>query len=643
MPDQKPQTFLDQKEPAAEQDSAEFLRPRKKSYWWIWLIVIVLVIGGGITYSQLTKPVESPYITEQSQKTDIKQSVEVTGSIEPADEIDLNFKTVGTVQNVNSKIGDPVKKGDIIASLDTSELLSQLAQSQASVAVAQAQLEKTLEGSRPEEIDVAQTNVNNAQTSYNSAVNNYNLTKELIDNDLKQAQTSINNTQKLLNEAEKNLTNIQNQSDQNISNTITTILNQINIALISEKSVETNINQIFDNNGWNKTFDNLDSFLTTQINNNRYQMKFTRQDAENSYNLAISSKSITDTQTAITDTLTHLDGITQILNNSRQILYMENAEYFFSSTDLSNLKSRQTSNEATHNSNLTSAQNQQNSIETTTVSNQVAIDNANNQIINYQNQLQSAEESYQSIEVNGKQKLQTAQDQIDSTSDQLTIQQKQLALTKAGPTAGTIAVARAQVSQAQAAVKIIETQIQNQQIIAPIDGIITQVNVSEGESSNSANPVIQIQSDAKYEINADIAETDIDKISIGNQTVIDFDALTKDDIFSGTVVKIEPAATVIQGVVYYKTKVILDSQDSRIKPGMTANIEVITAETKNVIAVSNQAVKKENGSYYVEILTDEKNQTVKKQTVEIGLKGNTHTEIKSGLSGGENVIILTNK
>jgi len=625
------------------ENNEQLIKPRQRSYWWVWVITIIILIGGGIAYSYFTKPPTNPYITEAASIQDIVQSVEVTGSIEPAQEFNLNFKSAGTIDSVNVKVGDDVKQGQVLASLDTSELNSQLAQSQASVNVAQAQLQQAQEGSRPEEIAVQETNVNNAQTALTSAQINYQLTQDSIDNELQTAQTSLTNTQKLLKEAQTNLNNIENQSDQNIKNTIDTNLNQINLIMISEQSVNANIEEIYRNQSWHDTFEKISFSLTRATDNLRDKTNSLKSKAASSYNLASISKSETDTQTAINDTLDYLNNTTQILTNTGNLIYEDSAVAFFGTSDLANLTSRQASNQSSHNNNLNNALSLQNSIDTTKISNQISIDNANNQIITYQNQIQTAEENIESIKITSHTKLQQAEDQIDNAANQLKIQQKQLELTKAGPTAATIAVANAQVSQAQAAVKIIQTQIANQQIIAPIDGKIIQVNADAGEQSNSTNPIIQMHSHAQYEINADIAETDIDKIKLGHKAIIDFDALTKNEKFTGTVVETDPSATIIQGVVYYNTKIILDNSDPRIKPGMTANIEIITAEAKQIITVPNQAVKNENDQSYVEILTDTTTLTIEKINVTTGLRGNTLTEIKSGLGGGENVIILKNE
>ncbi len=73
---------------------------------------------------------------------------------------------------------------------------------------------------------------------------------------------------------------------------------------------------------------------------------------------------------------------------------------------------------------------------------------------------------------------------------------------------------------------------------------------------------------------------------------------------------------------------------------MTANIEIITAEKENALAVPNQSIKKENGQNVIEFIQDQKTNTTATKPVEIGLRGNSLTEIINGLKQGEEVIIL---
>jgi HlyD family secretion protein len=206
---------------------------------------------------------------------------------------------------------------------------------------------------------------------------------------------------------------------------------------------------------------------------------------------------------------------------------------------------------------------------------------------------------------------------------------------------------KAQVDKAQSAVSSVKSEIGDTVMYSPIDGIVTAKNYEIGESipANSAltdNPVVSIAGDDGLEIDADVPESDIVKVALGQKADLTFDAFTANDIFPATVTKIDPASTVIQDVVYYKVKLMLDSPEPRLKNGMSTDIDINTAEKDNVVSCPLRAVKTENGSKYVEVLKDEKNNITEKVPVTTGLEGDDGmVEITSGLSGGEKVVTLT--
>lgn len=172
-----------------------------------------------------------------------------------------------------------------------------------------------------------------------------------------------------------------------------------------------------------------------------------------------------------------------------------------------------------------------------------------------------------------------------------------------------------------------------------VNGTITKINNKVGEILGTG--VIKesftkvITNDFILESN--IPESDIVKVVLNDKAQVTFDALNQDDVFSGEVVQIDTDATVIQDVVYYRVKIRIDNVDQRLKPGMSANIDIMTAERDNVISVPLRAVKMEGDRKYVEILKEE--DVVEKVFVETGLEGDEGmVEIKSGLEGGEKVV-----
>ncbi|MFZ5982247.1 MAG: efflux RND transporter periplasmic adaptor subunit [Patescibacteria group bacterium] len=177
-------------------------------------------------------------------------------------------------------------------------------------------------------------------------------------------------------------------------------------------------------------------------------------------------------------------------------------------------------------------------------------------------------------------------------------------------------------------------------IYSPMDGMVASVDIKEGEIATAGAKVIMVMKEGDWEIEADVAESDIAEVALGQKVSLTFDALSSEDIFGGEVIQIDPASTVIQEVVYYKIKIRLEKIDGRLKRGMSADADIETAKKDSVILIPARAVKEENGQKYVEVLKED-NQ-VEKQRVEIGTSGDGGlVEVKSGISEGQRVITFT--
>ncbi|MFA5125264.1 MAG: efflux RND transporter periplasmic adaptor subunit [Patescibacteria group bacterium] len=236
------------------------------------------------------------------------------------------------------------------------------------------------------------------------------------------------------------------------------------------------------------------------------------------------------------------------------------------------------------------------------------------------------------------------QSQILAAANAVSIAQASLDLKKAGPRSFELASAEAAVAQAQASLDKTRADADDYVIRAPIDGKITKVNYSMGETTAAGGVAIAMLSNERYEIKVDIPESDIIKLAVGEKVAIDLDAFGSDHPFSGAVTFIDPAQTIIKDVTYYKTTVTFnqDSWSDQIKPGMTANITIIAAEKDGALYIPQRAVKirettlGEVPKKYVEILVNSQPQ---ERDVEIGLRGdNGLVEIISGLAEGEQVV-----
>ncbi len=135
------------------------------------VIVIVFFLAVGI-YFGVSKKEAPTFSLAQVTRGNVSQEVSETGQVKKGEEINLGAKTAARIEKIYVKVGEEVKMGDILAKLDTAQLQIQLRESSAALDLAKAQLNKLLAGASQEEIQVAQTAVDNAKTSLESARQN---------------------------------------------------------------------------------------------------------------------------------------------------------------------------------------------------------------------------------------------------------------------------------------------------------------------------------------------------------------------------------------------------------------------------------------------------------------------------------------
>ena len=180
-----------------------------------------------------------------------------------------------------------------------------------------------------------------------------------------------------------------------------------------------------------------------------------------------------------------------------------------------------------------------------------------------------------------------------------------------------------------------EAKRRNSYILAPIDGVGTVFDAKVGQFASSGTVLVSIISKDDFEVDAQVSETDVGKIAIGNKVEMTLDAL-QGETFQGEVFYIDPAQTNTEGVVGYKIKISFEKPDARMKSGLTANIDIKTRSKENVLYLPQYAIVLSDEGTFVETL--ESGKTVR-HPVTLGLqdqKGNV--EVVSGVSEGEEVL-----
>lgn len=212
----------------------------------------------------------------------------------------------------------------------------------------------------------------------------------------------------------------------------------------------------------------------------------------------------------------------------------------------------------------------------------------------------------------------------------------------------------AQVNAAQA--KINQTRAQYNQsmvnlnytkIVAPVDGMIISREIDLGQpvaASFQAPQLFTIAQDLeKMQIEVNVSEADIGNVKEGQEVIYTLDGYPNSE-FYGTVTQVRISPTTVSNVVTYSVIVTVDNSDLKLKPGMSANVSIITAKNENVLAVPNIALKftpKTDGQKYkTQGLWVKDGLKISRVDIKTGASDDMYTEvIGDNLFEGEKILV----
>jgi macrolide-specific efflux system membrane fusion protein len=199
--------------------------------------------------------------------------------------------------------------------------------------------------------------------------------------------------------------------------------------------------------------------------------------------------------------------------------------------------------------------------------------------------------------------------------------------------------ARNQLADAQQQVADLDKQIAGATLKAPIDGIVTEVDVQAGFDAPSGNAIIV--DGTAFQITTDVVESDLGDLAVGQPAAITLSAIAAD--VTGKVSAISPIASTSSSgsssVVSYPVTVTLDSVPPKARSGMTADVTITIASATNVLTVPAAALRGSEGNYRV-LTLDASGQPVS-TPVTVGLVTSTSAEIKDGITEGTAVVTGT--
>lgn len=603
---------------------------------------------------------ETEYTTAEVRRGELTQTVSETGTVKPIKSLELNFPQTGKISQIMVKVGDRVQKDQVLAELDQSSLVIRLQEAEASLQAAQASKNKLVSGATVSERAVLEAQVRQARSAYEGAASDYDKTRKTAAENVAQA--------------EKKLSDLNDES----AATPTALEQSVAIAKLNLESGTANYQQALDNT--ENVFINAAEYNMAVTNTalDKVRSVIEDEDLEGVYSVrntsyrALSQQYYDEAGDLKDDAQVVLDaaqangtengfnalhtGLSSYLN---KVFTNLNAVY----SGLENTVTSSSFSQADLDAYKTSISGQITAINSAISSQQSAKNNLDGAFLSYKNNIASLTQALRQAEINlsegrlaaenalasarlaAEKQIAASKSAMDSAKESWGVADRQLAKLTAGARSEDLSLADAQIRQAQANLDLLSKQLEDSQLKAPIDGQITGLNYEAGEQFSAAQPVFTMLTENNFEIEVDISETEISKVKVGDQATVTFDALGENREFAGTVYSIEPSATVIQGVIYYKAKIVLAEKDDQgqdvslvIKPEMTANVVVLTEKKNDVLIIPSRAVVDRNGQgKVVRILEGE---TVREVPVQLGLSGDDGlVEVVSGdLMAGQQVV-----
>ncbi|CAG0968680.1 Macrolide export protein MacA [Anaerolineales bacterium] len=196
----------------------------------------------------------------------------------------------------------------------------------------------------------------------------------------------------------------------------------------------------------------------------------------------------------------------------------------------------------------------------------------------------------------------------------------------------------ADVAAAEARVAAAQSTLDMARIIAPFAGTVTQSSPAIGDQVSAGTVAFRVDDLSHLLVDVQVSEVDINTVTIGQEATLTFDAvLGRSDHYHGKVVQVSQAGDTVQGVVSFTVTVELTDADESVKPGMTAAVNIIVEEVKDVILIPNRAVRLVNNERVVYLLVDGMPKDVK---VKLGSTDGINSALVDGdIKEGDPVIL----
>ncbi len=540
----------------SEVQTATPRRTRRVIYSVLGLLVLVGLMYAAFlwfTRQQAATP-RINYSLTTPQRGDLSASVNASGSIQAANVVNLNFSASGTVAEVLVEVGDRVAQDAPLVQLDDEELQLRVAQAEAGLAQARASYARLVAGATPQEVAAAQAQLEQAQAQLRQVQGNVTASDITAARaQLEQARARL--AQLLAGPKNTDLAAAQAQLDQANANAQTQRDNLSAAKSRAQSQMEQAANTVRDRQAdysriyWNNRQ------LEEQLAKFGNELPQQNKDQE-----AAALRAVENAQASL---------------EQAQLAYEQARQ-----AEISGLEAVEAQ--------VRSAQANLDKLLNGADADQIAAARA---------QVAQAEASL--AKLLGDQRAGS----LAAASAGVESAQANLERITAQPREYDLASALAQVQNAEATLKQAQLALSRATLRAPFAGTVAEIHVKAGELLNLSRPAVVLADLTAFHVDVTVDEIDVAQLAEGQPVTLTLDALPNLNL-TGTVSMINPLSNVGSAVTAYQVRIETPASDTRVRPGMSANADIVVAQKQNALIVPRRAVRAEQGRLFVDTLQD---------------------------------------
>lgn len=600
---------------------------KKKSVWITTLVVVV--IGGGL-YLRSRANAGPFYDAPTATTSTLVQTVEVTGETKPETRVDLSFKTSGKIKTVNVIVGQQVKAGDVLATLDAQDATFAMRRAAATLAQMRANLAARQAQDSPQTIQMAEAARDQAKANFEKAQSDLIQIQATSAEQVRQAQIALET-------AQQNQKNSGTGADLTVQTSLSSLRTSLTAAsaVLSSSVTESDAILGVENSGANDTYESVLGIYAPDTLTRAQGMVLAVHSAIRHASALVAplntNSSATDVFAAGQATTDALQQAGFLLDATQAVLTNSGTSSGLTITDLTTKRSSiqaLRASVATQYSGISSAVQTLQTSENGRTTTQAQLQNA----------LRTAQSNLTIAIANQQSQVKAAETAIEVQRAALSSAEASLSQHKTPSRAVDLQVLRAQLQDASVSYEQAAQNLKDTELTAPVDGTISDVVPTIGEQTVQGSKVMSLVVTQNYTVEASVPEADIAKVQVGQSATTTLDAFGDDVKFGAKVLSVEPDRIKIQDAVFYKISVALDKTDRPVKPGMTANVTITTASVSDALIIPLRAVRSESGVRIVKVLQPDN--STKDVVVELGLRGDDgRVQIIAGLQAGDKVVV----